>query len=285
MKKEIQANQELDALLMRCIDGTASDVELQSAWNWIKGNKEHEIYYERMRDIWLSASVFKKTGQEQADKAWVEFKNKNSSIFNPTKNKGVYLALARIAAIFIVAFLLGGLSFKLLLKKNSDLSLAAEFVVEAPRGAKSRVTMTDGTKIYLNAGSRIIYQRAYNQNNRDIVLEGEAYFEVAKNKRLPFYVRSSGITVKAIGTAFNVKAYPEEDIIETTLVEGKISIESVGIEGEKENFVIHPNQKISFYKSRADVDRKLTEGKVDANIDNPESSIERIELDEKVNPI
>jgi len=136
----------------------------------------------------------------------------------------------------------------------------------------------------LNAGSRIIYQRAYNQNNRDIVLEGEAYFEVAKNKRLPFYVRSSGITVKAIGTAFNVKAYPDEDIIETTLVEGKISIESVGIKGEKENFVIRPNQKISFYKSSADKNKNMIEGKGNTNLNNPESAIERIELDKEINP-
>ncbi|MCM1178051.1 MAG: FecR domain-containing protein [Bacteroides sp.] len=101
-----------------------------------------------------------------------------------------------------------------------------EFEVVAERGQKSMVTLPDGTKVWLNSGSRLAYTSAYNSKNREIFLNGEAYFDVAKNRELPFDVNAGGMTVRALGTKFNVKAFPEDGKVAATLVEGCISATS-----------------------------------------------------------
>ena len=90
--------------------------------------------------------------------------------------------------------------------------------VTAPLGSTSEIVLPDSSRVWLNAGSRIKYTTTFNQNNRMLYLEGEGYFRVAKNKQLPFVVDAYGFEVKAIGTEFNVKAYKEDAIIETTMV-------------------------------------------------------------------
>lgn len=249
-------NQEIDKLLLKCIEGNATSDEYSIAWKWIQQSKENRNYYEKLRDINLSVSIFQAGEAEKANNAWVQFSRKNlpDQTENSESEKGKLLIIishfAKIAAIFILAFFLGGITFpKLVNRTESNVRKSHTYLIEAPRGAKSFVTMPDGTKIWLNAGSFITYSNAYNIGNRDINLEGEAYFVVAKNQELPFYVRSAGVVIRAVGTSFNVKAYPEEDIVETTLVEGKIIIESVSESGKTEKLELEPNQKASFYKS------------------------------------
>ena len=113
-------------------------------------------------------------------------------------------------------------------------------------GARSEITLNDGTEVMLNAGSSIKYGSDFNSLNRDLILEGEAYFKVAKNKDLPLIVNAGNIKIKAIGTEFNVKAYSDEGIIETTLVEGEVEISQKGNVDEKRILVLEPNQKAIF---------------------------------------
>ena len=80
----------------------------------------------------------------------------------------------------------------------------------------------------LNAGSVVSYRNDYNSTNRNISLAGEAYFKVARNETIPFIVNAGSISIKALGTEFNVKAYTDENIIETTLITGKINITCEG---------------------------------------------------------
>jgi ferric-dicitrate binding protein FerR (iron transport regulator) len=128
----------------------------------------------------------------------------------------------------------------------------AWYEIEAPLGAKSQVSLIDGTKVWLNAGSKLQYSTGYGQENREVRLTGEGYFEVAKNKALPFEVKTSGITVRALGTAFNVKAYPNDATIETILVEGEVEITQVGkTEGidKNEHVLLKPKQRFTLKKN------------------------------------
>jgi ferric-dicitrate binding protein FerR (iron transport regulator) len=110
-----------------------------------------------------------------------------------------------------------------------------------PYGSKSILTLPDGTKLWVNSGSKLSYQSDFAKSNRNIYLEGEAYFEVAKNKKLPFIVHTGNVHIRALGTAFNVKAYPEEKKIETTLVHGLLKIDKKGL---KEPIILNPKQKV-----------------------------------------
>lgn len=121
--------------------------------------------------------------------------------------------------------------------------------VKSPYGSRSEIKLPDGTSVILNAGSTLKYRNDFNQNNRDIDLYGEAYFKVAKNAELPLIVTAGYIDVIAVGTEFNIKAYPEENTIETTLIEGKVEIANSKENMNEEELVnLVPNQKAIFYK-------------------------------------
>ena len=103
-----------------------------------------------------------------------------------------------------------------------------EYEVVAERGQKSSVTLPDGSHVWLNSASRITYTSDFNKKNRTITLEGEAYFDVAKNKKIPFVVNASEMSITAVGTEFNVRNYSDEDEVCTTLVEGKVIASTLG---------------------------------------------------------
>lgn len=284
--------QNINQLLLKCIEGSASENEMQEAWSWISESYDNKRFYENMRDIWLSVSLSSHLEESELESFWQKIKDKTSSdnvekAAEIDEPKRILPRLLRIAAIIVITFALGAVTGKFYLQNEVPSNDKEYYIVEAPRGAKSFLTLADGTKIWLNAGSKLSYQRNYNKENRNIFLEGEAFFEVAKNEHIPFYVYSSGIVVKAIGTAFNVKAYPEEGIVETTLVEGSISVESVGKTGVKEQTLMHPNQKASFYKASKDmvVENQEEEEDIIEEIPIPipiKAKIERIEVKKEI---
>ncbi|RCH53834.1 hypothetical protein DJ568_14915 [Mucilaginibacter hurinus] len=93
-----------------------------------------------------------------------------------------------------------------------------------PRGGEYQVTLPDGTKVWLNAASSLSYPERFDGTERHVKLTGEAYFEVAKNKEKPFFVEVNKVTVKVLGTHFNVNAYNDENEITTTLLEGAVQV-------------------------------------------------------------
>jgi transmembrane sensor len=114
------------------------------------------------------------------------------------------------------------------------------------KGQRTFVTLEDGTKIWLNADSKLSYPKSFaNANTREIQLEGEAYFDVAHNKQQPFIVHTSDIRIKVLGTSFNVKSYGKDRTIETTLIQGKVTIESAN---DSSQLTLLPNQQAVFEK-------------------------------------
>ncbi len=156
--------------------------------------------------------------------------------------------LVRIAAIVVVAFLLGGTLSYFLLRNESKATISF-CEVTAPLGSTSEIVLPDNSRVWLNAGSKIRYSTTFNQNDRLLYLEGEGYFKVAKNTKLPFIVDAYGFEVKAIGTEFNVKAYKDDATIETTMVEGKVTLLHA-TENMIAGVYLTPNQKATFYKKK-----------------------------------
>lgn len=99
-------------------------------------------------------------------------------------------------------------------------------IVSTPGGGQYQVNLSDGTKVWLNARSSLVFPSAFKGKTRQVELKGEAYFEVAKNPQQPFTVSSNGMNVKVLGTHFNVKAYADDQQIRTTLLEGAVSLSS-----------------------------------------------------------
>ncbi len=93
-----------------------------------------------------------------------------------------------------------------------------------PYGKTSQVTLSDGTHVFINAGSRFVYPYVFSGNTREVMLIGEAFFDVGKDPDRPFIVQTGDLRIKDLGTRFNVSAYPADNIIETVLADGKVSI-------------------------------------------------------------
>lgn len=96
--------------------------------------------------------------------------------------------------------------------------------IETPRGGQYQVNLPDGTKVWLNAASSLTYPAAFTGQQRQVQLKGEAYFEVAKNKQMPFIVSSEKQKIEVLGTHFNVNAYADGEPVRTTLAEGSVRI-------------------------------------------------------------
>lgn len=98
--------------------------------------------------------------------------------------------------------------------------------IETPRGGQYQINLPDGSRIWLNAASSLLYPVVFTGNERKVELTGEAYFEIAENKARPFRVISNKQVVEVLGTHFNINSYPEEGSVKTTLLEGSVKIHS-----------------------------------------------------------
>lgn len=126
-------------------------------------------------------------------------------------------------------------------------------------GAKSTVTLPDGTTLVLNSGSRVTYDDAFGKEHRNITLEGEAFFDVSQDVLQPFIVHTGKGDVRVLGTAFNVRAYEGEPNFETSLIRGKVEV--LANKGANRNFILHPSQKLVIRETTAS---KEAEGNTEA---------------------
>jgi len=118
-----------------------------------------------------------------------------------------------------------------------------------PHGSSSKVVLSDNSIVWLNAGSSLIYPSVFDNKIREVVLFGEAYFDVSKDTKKPFIVKTTELEIQVLGTQFNVSAYPEENVIQTVLKEGSVAIRKAGTKESKNDIILRPNQLISFAKS------------------------------------
>jgi len=131
---------------------------------------------------------------------------------------------------------------KYLKKETSEVEKYNTIVV--PKGGEYNLQLSDGTTVFINSKTSLKFPIAFVGNKRVVYLEGEAYFKVAKNKKLPFIVKSKHMDVQVTGTEFNVKAYSDDKQVETTLIEGGVNILS-GVD-KKEKVVLKPSQQARY---------------------------------------
>lgn len=120
---------------------------------------------------------------------------------------------------------------------------------ENPRGQRSELLLPDGSKVWLNAESKITFPQEFNHKNRIVTLQGEAYFDVIKSEQ-PFIVKTNSIDIEVLGTGFNVMAYPCDETITTTLVTGKVRVKKLNSDNQKvQKVILTPDHQAVYYKS------------------------------------
>jgi ferric-dicitrate binding protein FerR (iron transport regulator) len=121
-----------------------------------------------------------------------------------------------------------------------------------PYGNQSRIVLSDNTIVWLNAGSRLVYPTLFKGKIREVLLFGEAYFEVAKNPDQPFIVKTSNLDIRVLGTKFNISTYAEDNVIQTVLKEGSVAVRRIGAGFFEKDIVLVPNQMALFDKTTGD---------------------------------
>jgi transmembrane sensor len=177
--------------------------------------KEFEAYL----DVWEKSANVKDYDNIDAQKDWNKVRSK-MNLKPSIKHIPLRNYLLRVAAILVLAFGLA-LFFNQLLKVNNNKSKAYNYYETAALNEVKKVVLTDSTIINLNRNSKIIQNDNYGITNRDIILEGEAFFEVAKNPKLPFKVYTLNSTVEVLGTSFNIKCDSQKVIV--GVVTGKVA--------------------------------------------------------------
>lgn len=120
-------------------------------------------------------------------------------------------------------------------------------------GSRSNLVLPDGSKVFLNAGSKLTYDKSFDSQERIVTLSGEAYFDIVKNPSRPFIIQTASMNIRVIGTAFNVKCYPDEDLAEASLVRGSIE---VMLHDRSDKIILKPNEKLTLHANRAEVSGK-----------------------------
>ena len=219
-------NQEL---LIRYIVGESTEEEKGKITQWLDSDSEHMREFLALRKLY-DITLWQENNQ--AHQLTIPSKSKTGSQLRKLVIEG-----AKIAAIFAVA-LFGAHYFSRPPKVNDPVAMQT---IRVPAGQRAELTLTDGSKVWLNAKTTFIFPNHFDPNSRIVTLDGEGYFEVASNKNQPFTVKTPNYDLKVWGTKFNVLAYSGKPFFETALFEGSVELLNPG--GEKGE-LINPNERI-----------------------------------------
>lgn len=225
---------DIELIIIKSLDQTASLADLATLKNWMEASEVNRQHYFKMKDMWDASRTYTDYSAKQA---WGRVNNRITQRHIPKWT----VEFLKIASVAIVAVLLSYLVFNI--PTETEL-YSNNTTVEVPNGSQSTIYLNDGTKVKLNAGSKLIYPNSFNGDTRQVQLSGEGYFEVTHNPEHPFVVSAGEIEVRVLGTEFNVMAYPEYNRIETTLIDGKVALNRIG--ANTKPMVLKPGQKATY---------------------------------------
>ena len=218
-------NKELIEIISRYFRGQLVDSEYELLTDSLKDKTNREYFVKAKRD-WEEKPELDELGYRNLNRLNYHInKQKTISAQLPLARK-LWAQVASLAAILIFGLVLGSTVTYLTSKSKTS---SEQLVFETPRGEKSLVKLPDGSVVWLNANSRLVYN-SFSSNRRQVELKGEAFFKVARNEKAPFVVKTDECEVEVLGTTFNVMAYNEFGRKEITLLNGKVNIHIDGTE-------------------------------------------------------
>lgn len=237
----------VEDFIVRQLNGSLTAEELVQLRSWYDASDAHKETYRHYcvvlkADEIASKRLFFDSGKEAA---WNRFLKRTLHNRKQQRVRKIILGAARYAAVIAIAFLAGiGVYHVSFSEKEASLQ-----VVEVPFGSKSKISLPDGSFVWLNSGSRLTYHSDFGKNNRNLTLDGEGCFDVAKNKKLPFEVQSQKVKIKVLGTKFNLKAYSTDENTRVTLLEGSLNV--IPDNNESHGSKLVPNEQAVIHNASA----------------------------------
>lgn len=240
-------------LLDRFMRGETSPEEEQQLLVWFRESDAQEDILTLYRQRWLDSSEAELSDEVQERmlrKIKATMKADRLRVDPAVKPRHILLSRWFQYAAAVLLFI--GIGIASHVYTHESMAIENEYLVEADKGQRASVTLPDGTKVWLNSHTQISYGSNYGQKDRIVKLEGEAFFEVAKDKEHCFIVKAGNLDVEALGTSFNVKAYKEDQYIVATLFTG-----SIRATAGKNSVILAPDQQVLFdtESSRLKVDK------------------------------
>lgn len=227
------------------MDGTISRKDFDTLKAWSEFNDDHKAYVKQRIEILFSIKIIEDKTQHNRNKAYQRFLANigyEKAILTPkhqNKSKALvqkWIAAAAIILLLIIPFVTYHLGTKEFAKKVAD------FSVEVPMGSQLKISLPDGTKVHLNSGSKITYSQGYGITNRDVNFQGQGFFEVKHQKRLPFRVRTKSLQLNDLGTEFELSDYEDDNHASVQLFSGLVSIDNNIL--HTTNYIIYPGKGI-----------------------------------------
>ena len=215
-----------DETIIKYIKRELSPDEKKPFLDWVYESSENREYYRNLRNLRDSAALA--DSNERGDESkYNDIKTKINARRKSRRNnvyRRIYSEAVKIAAAVAVAFAIFRLAFDNR-PQTEDIRRVAYNNIEVPAGQRVKLSLSDGSVVWLNAGSKFTYPGRFSDSSRSVMLDGEAQFSVKGNEKQPFTVQTSAYSVKVYGTKFNVYAYSELPVSEVTLLEGSISLQ------------------------------------------------------------
>ena len=244
------------SLMARKLSGEAMPAELEELEQLLRLNPGENYSMEVMQDLWKSRPSFNPSYTEneyrklslKLQQLGIDEGKFNGDDHYIAEEEMPVTVKKRFPWLTASVLLLSGLLFTALYihkrpdNKITEKEVLAKNEISTRYGSKTALVLPDGSKVWLNAGSTLSYGKDYANTLREVNLSGEAFFDVVKNAAKPFVIHTGKMDIKVLGTAFNVKCYPEEKKTETSLIRGSIEIT---LKNRPEKIVLKPNEKIT----------------------------------------
>jgi ferric-dicitrate binding protein FerR (iron transport regulator) len=252
----------IDNMILSFLRGKITPEEKVNFESWLASSDENKAEFRKIYSIWKASSIQDQDNiliQRAFDKVQLHtFISENRRFLNSQSQKfpsRFLIASRKWAAIFIGIIIIGAsVLFYIFSNEVKQDKIQANNIISVPLGSKSKIVLPDGTEVWLNAGSKLTYNMNFGEKTRDVHLVGEGYFKVTRQEKKPFIVHTVKASIKALGTEFNVKAYPDESYIETILVKGSIAVDRTSPGKDKNSnlkessLILKPGQKARIYK-------------------------------------
>lgn len=217
-------------LLIKYISGEATEQEKADIVTWLDSSPENMREYLALRKLHDILIWQQQEAKQSEDKP-------KTPPPTPRQVYSLVLEVFKVAAIFLIAFL----GVRYLLPQKQDAGQVVMQTLHVPAGQRAEITLADGTNVWLNANTTLTFPTHFSGEDRLVNMEGEGFFDVARNNTRPFIVKTSKYDVKVWGTKFNLMAYSNKGIFETSLLEGSVEIlRSGGTKG----VLIKPEERI-----------------------------------------
>jgi transmembrane sensor len=234
--------QNIQEIILRFLEGNASEDEAATLLTWLKEDKTNREYFDELNTAFQSSVTVNRVNHQKTDDAWkklsesTEINKTLTRELSSNRSRTIYTTL-KIAASVCLLIISG---FLVVYNLPTESILHPGTRVYTAIGNNTRVLLPDSSVVWLNVNSTLEYPSEFGSASRDVVLKGEAFFDVKKGSK-PFTVRTDNFFIKVKGTRFNVEAFNNVPTVKTTLEEGKVELQ---VEGKNNIYTMTPGDQV-----------------------------------------